>query len=369
MRVDNIIDFVRPCLPDDKKMTELFDSEKFSPENSFGNIIGELFEKEKPSAENKKVKDSKAKMPKEKEVFAEINSENKIENPKGREELSGIRYIFGIEIKQDKPKEAVKETPQKDKKKKELPVFDDKESEKIAMMLLDNNAAHGVCLKNNIIPYPEKSGQQIDTNHSPIKNEKQDEKPVKTKSDKKELLNLEKVEKAETKKEVAEKDVAVKEAKSENNRSNPENVGKISLEAPSSKITKTITPSISLSGEVDEKMAKRIEHILSERVTSVRSNEQFEIKLALRPDDLGRVVLKVTYDRETKSLQIDLKGDEKAMNAIRNGSVIPDAIRNLGVNLAGITFAKETRDEEREKEKTEKDKKRDNKSKKQSILR
>jgi len=108
---------------------------------------------------------------------------------------------------------------------------------------------------------------------------------------------------------------------------------------------------------------------LSERVTSVRSNEQFEIKLALRPDDLGRVVLKVTYDRETKSLQIDLKGDEKAMNAIRNGSVIPDAIRNLGVNLAGITFAKETRDEEREKEKTEKDKKRDNKSKKQSILR
>jgi len=96
---------------------------------------------------------------------------------------------------------------------------------------------------------------------------------------------------------------------------------------------------VELSAEADEKLASKISKIIEVRAEKIEKSDQFQIKVILRPENIGRVIIKVQIDKENGKVRASFEGNKKAVAIIqKNASVISEKISSSGLNFAGFSF-------------------------------
>ncbi len=147
----------------------------------------------------------------------------------------------------------------------------------------------------------------------------------------------------------------------------------VSSQNVSTKDVKTVLDSgkdkvLELSTPISKENIEKIESILQNRLSSVTKGETVEIKVALKPEELGRIVVKAFYNTATSKIMVEMTGKAEAIESFtKNAAVISEGLKSSGIDFAGFSFKKENDKNESEK-KESKNKKYNKENKKKTML-
>lgn len=100
-----------------------------------------------------------------------------------------------------------------------------------------------------------------------------------------------------------------------------------------------MSPAIELSSEIDDKLSARLGNILKDRLNTGRKDDSFEIKIALRPEELGRIEIKVSYSKSDNSLDVQISGSSSALQQFsKNDIAVVQSFRDSGMLFSGIRY-------------------------------
>lgn len=119
---------------------------------------------------------------------------------------------------------------------------------------------------------------------------------------------------------------------------------------------------VELESDVDEKLADKISSVIKSRLNiSSSRNSIFDIRIALRPESLGRVVLNVRYSSNENSISVNVEGSSDAIKAIeKHERAINTGVRSMCSDFSGLEYSHLDK-----REKQEKQKERDNRKKRE----
>jgi hypothetical protein len=112
---------------------------------------------------------------------------------------------------------------------------------------------------------------------------------------------------------------------------------------------------IHISDSINEKLATKIKHLISEKLTGNEANNNFDIKISLKPEHLGRISIQVRMNRVSGELEVSIFGKQEALNKISQyDKAISTGIREINSGFSGINY-KLAETMKKEKEKKEKE--------------
>ncbi|MFO7734951.1 MAG: hypothetical protein R6W70_01915 [bacterium] len=125
---------------------------------------------------------------------------------------------------------------------------------------------------------------------------------------------------------------------------------------------KGMKPVVELESNVDEKLAEKISSVIKSRLDITSSkNSIFDVRIALRPESLGRVILSVRYFSNENSISVNVEGSSDAIKAIeKHERAINTGVRSMCSDFSGLEYSHID-----EREKHERQKERDNRKKRE----
>ncbi len=123
---------------------------------------------------------------------------------------------------------------------------------------------------------------------------------------------------------------------------------------------KNTIKTIHLSDSIGEKLATKIKTLISEKLTGNETNSNFDIKISLKPEHLGRISIQVRVDKVSGELQVNVFGQQQALNKISEyDKMISNGIKQINSGFSGINY-KLAETQKKQKEKKDKEEKRKN---------
>ncbi len=118
--------------------------------------------------------------------------------------------------------------------------------------------------------------------------------------------------------------------------------------------------SLTMDAGDDEQFSRRITSLLRNACEDAKENGSVKMRIVLRPEQVGRLVIQVNYRKSDGSLFLDIKGSARATEMMaKHSALISETIRGMGIKLGGVNIASEGEvKEEKKKEEKKRDEKR-----------